>query len=95
MNKAILAEKIATRLNITKQVAIDVLESFESVVIDTLKAGEEVTLSGFGSFIPRHRSARMGVNPLNPSEKIQMPETRVAKFKAGKTLKDALKLPRQ
>lgn len=94
MNKATLADKIASRLNISKQVAIEVLESFESVVIEALKNGEEVTLSGFGSFIARHRSARMGVNPLNPAERIKMPETRVAKFKAGKTLKDSLKLPR-
>jgi DNA-binding protein HU-beta len=94
MNKAILAEKIASRLNITKQAAADVLEAFSAVAIDALKAGEEVTLSGFGGFIARHRTARMGVNPLNPTERIKMPETRVAKFRAGKTLKDALKLPR-
>lgn len=94
MNKATLADKIASRLNISKQVATDVLESFEAIVIEALKNGDEVTLSGFGGFLAKHRSARMGVNPLNPSERIKMPETRVAKFKAGKTLKDALKLPR-
>jgi nucleoid DNA-binding protein len=31
------------------------------------------------------------VNPQKPTERIQIPEVRVPKFKAGKTLKDALK----
>ncbi|MDO8582048.1 MAG: HU family DNA-binding protein, partial [bacterium] len=47
--------------------------------------------TGFGQFLARHRSARMGVNPQKPSEKMQIPAVIVAKFKAGKGLKDALK----
>ena len=50
-----------------------------------------MTITGFGTFIPKKRHARKSVNPQNPSERIQIPEVTVAKFKTGKTLKDALK----
>ena len=91
MNKAELALKLAEKAGVTKQQAEQLLDAFEETVIETLKAGGEVTLTGFGTFSARHRSARMGVNPQNPKEKIQMPAVTVAKFKAGKTLKDSLK----
>ena len=67
------------------------LESLVDIIISELKEGNEVTITGFGTFLSRTRHARGGVNPQNPSERIQIPEVRVAKFKTGKTLKDALK----
>ena len=57
----------------------------------SLKKGEEVVLTGFGAFSVKARAARTGVNPQNPTEKIQIPTVKVPKFKAGKSLKDALK----
>ena len=91
MNKAELSDKLAERVGLTKKQAEEVLDGFEAVVIETLKAGNEVTLTGFGTFSARTRGARMGVNPQNPSERIEIPEVIVPKFKAGKALKDALK----
>lgn len=91
MNKIELSERIATNVGLTKQQVEQVLDAFQETVISTLKSGEEVTLTGFGTFSARERSARMGVNPQNPSERIQVPAVTVPKFKAGKTLKDALK----
>jgi DNA-binding protein HU-beta len=91
MNKAELAEKLAEKLAVTKKQAEDFLENFEQIVTSTLKSGGEVTLTGFGTFMSKKREARMGVNPRNPSEKIQVPAVTVPKFKAGKALKDALK----
>ena len=91
MNKAELAEKLAERLGVTKKQAEDFIESFMDIVTSTLKAGGEVTLTGFGNFLTKRREARMGVNPRNPTEKIQIPAVTVPKFKAGKALKDALK----
>lgn len=70
---------------------MQVLDSFEATVIEQLKAGDEVTLTGFGTFIAKFRSARGGVNPQKPEERIQVPAVTVPKFRAGKTLKDALK----
>jgi DNA-binding protein HU-beta len=93
MNKAELALKISEQLGVPKRSSEQFLETFEKLLTNTLKAGEEVTIAGFGTFSARTRSARMGVNPRNPSQKIHVPEVRVPKFKAGKGLKDALKSP--
>lgn len=91
MNKAEFAERLANKLNISKKQAEDTLEAWEEIVIQALVRNEEVVLTGFGTFSARVRSARAGVNPRKPSERIQVPEVRVPKFKAGKTLKDELK----
>jgi DNA-binding protein HU-beta len=91
MNKAELALKLADRMSIPKKVAEDFIEYFEELVTRALQDGDEVTIAGFGTFSGRTRTARMGVNPRKPQEKIQVPEVRVPKFKAGKALKDALK----
>jgi len=91
MNKAELCDKLAEKVGLTKKQCEDILDSFEEIVKETLKAGGEVTLTGFGTFMAKKRSARAGVNPQNPTEKIQIGEVTVPKFKAGKSLKDYLK----
>ncbi len=91
MNKAELVTKIAEKIEISKKQAEAAIEYFTDVVTETLKAGGEVTIAGFGSFSAKRRAGRTGVNPQNPSEKIQIPPVTVPKFKAGKALKDALK----
>lgn len=91
MNKAELIEKIAEKVGVSKKQAEDMVEAFQEITTSALKEGGEVTLTGFGTFMAKKRSARAGVNPQNPSERIQVPEVTVPKFKAGKALKDALK----
>lgn len=91
MNKAQLIETIAIKAGVSKKEAEDVLQALEDLVIERLKDRKEVTLTGFGTFSARVRHARKGVNPQKPSERIDIPEVVVPKFKAGKTLKDALK----
>ena len=91
MNKQDLANAIAQAADVSKKVALDMLEAFESIVTKTLVEGGEVSLTGFGNFSVSQRKARMGVNPQKPSEKIQIPAVKVPKFKAGKSLKDAVK----
>lgn len=91
MNKAELAAKIAEKLSLSKKHGEDFIAAFEEIVTDTLKAAQEVTIAGFGTFSARVRAGRMGVNPQNPTQKIQIPAVTVPKFKAGKALKDALK----
>ncbi len=91
MNKASLIERIAAEAAVTKKQAEDMLNGLVEIIISELKAGNEVTITGFGTFLARTRHARGGVNPQNPSERIRIPEVTVAKFKTGKTLKDALK----
>lgn len=91
MNKHELTSAIAEAAGAEKALVEKVLNLFEGTIINELKKGQEVNLTGFGSFSAKERAARMGVNPRNPSEKIQIAAVRVPKFKAGKTLKDALK----
>lgn len=91
MNKAELCDKLAEKVGLAKKQCEDVIDTFESITIEELKKGGEVTLTGFGTFMAKKREARMGVNPQNPTEKIQIPTVIVPKFKAGKKLKDSLK----
>lgn len=91
MNKAELADKIAQKVGLTRKQIEEVLNAFQDMTTETLKAGGEVTLTGFGAFSAKRREARMGVNPQNPSERIQIHAVTIPKFKAGKALKDALK----
>ena len=91
INKAKLAELIANKVGVSKKEAEDMVASFTEIVIETLQAGGEVTIAGFGAFSAKTRAGRVGVNPQNPTEKIQIPPVTVPKFKAGKGLKDALK----
>jgi len=91
MNKAELSQQLAEKLNVSKREAEDMLNAFVDLTIAALQKNDEVVLTGFGAFSAKTRAARTGVNPQNPSEKIQIPAVRVPKFKAGKALKDALK----
>lgn len=91
MNKAELIAHLAEKAGISKKQAEDCVESYVNIVMQTLKAGGEVTIAGFGTFSAKTRAGRTGVNPQNPSEKIQIPPVTVPKFKAGKNLKDILK----
>lgn len=95
MNKAELISLLSERVSgISKKQAEECVESFVQIVTDTLVAGGEVNIAGFGAFMPKTRAPRVGVNPQSPTEKIQIPAVTVPKFKAGKGLKDALKQPR-
>lgn len=91
MNKAELFEKLSTETGVPKKDVEAVIEGFVKLTTETLKAGGEVTLTSFGTFTAKKRSARLGVNPQKPTEKIQVPAVTIPKFKAGKGLKDALK----
>ena len=91
MNKAELSQVLAEKLNVSKREAEDMLNTFVEVVTMTLQKGDEVVLTGFGAFSAKLRAARTGVNPQNPTQKIQIAAVKVPKFKAGKALKDALK----
>lgn len=91
MNKAELSQKIADKVGINKAQAESALEAFTSIATETMKNGGEIVLTGFGTFSARARKGREGINPRKPNEKIEIPTVTVAKFKAGKNLKDALK----
>lgn len=91
MNKADLAQALSNKVGLSKKETEAMVEAFVEIVTTTLKAGGEVNIAGFGAFSAKLRAGRVGVNPQNPTEKIQIPPVTVPKFKAGKGLKDALK----
>ncbi|HEC20962.1 MAG TPA: HU family DNA-binding protein [Candidatus Peregrinibacteria bacterium] len=91
MTKQDLVAAAAQSAGVTKKAAGDVLEAILSAVTKSLKKGENVTITGFGTFRVSKRAARTGVNPRNPSEKIKIPAMRLPAFKAGKGLKDAIR----
>jgi DNA-binding protein HU-beta len=91
MNKQELIDSLAAKLGSNRTEAEKSLQAFVDVIQESLRGGQEVNISGFGSFSVSHRAARMGVNPQNPEQKIQIAATKVPKFRAGKGLKDAVR----
>lgn len=85
MNKSELVDAIASEAKITKVDAEKVLDAFVNQTSKALKAGNKVTLIGFGSFSVSKRAARNGRNPQT-GKAIKIPAKKVAKFKAGADL---------
>jgi DNA-binding protein HU-beta len=89
MNKAELIEEICNNAGLSKVDAKSALESILNAVMDSLKGGEPVALTGFGTFSVTRREARMGVNPAT-GKKMQIAAKNVVKFKVGKELKECV-----
>ena len=89
MNKTELIDKIAASPGITKDQAKAALNATTNALKDALIAGDKIQLVGFGTFSVNERPAREGINPAT-KEKIQIAAKKVAKFKAGAELADAL-----
>lgn len=92
LNKSDLIEQMAARMSVTYTEAEKMLNVFINLIYETLRTGGKVNISGFGQFSVSHREPRMGVNPRNPSERIQIPELNTPKFKAGEAFKESVKL---
>ncbi|GAB5045656.1 HU family DNA-binding protein [Thermodesulfovibrio sp. TK110] len=90
MTKAELVSKIAAKAELTKAEAAKALDATIDAIKEALKKGDKVTLVGFGSFYVSKRKARKGRNPRTGQE-IKIPATKVPKFTAGKSLKEAVK----
>ncbi len=90
MNKAELISAIAAESGLSKADSKKALDAFVSTVSKTLKSGDKVSLIGFGTFSVSERSARTGINPSTKAS-IAIPAKKVAKFKAGAELSDAIK----
>lgn len=86
-----MIDACAKAAGVTKKVAATILDTFFETVTKQLKKGEKVTWTGFGTFLVSKRAARTGVNPRNPSEKIKIPAMKLPTFRAGKTLKEAVR----
>ncbi len=89
MNKAELIDHIATSADISKASAARALEATLGAITETLKAGDNVSLVGFGSFAVSQRAARIGRNPKT-GEEVRIEAAKIPKFRPGKGLKDAI-----
>ena len=89
MNKSELIEVIAKQADISKAAAGRSLEAVIGAVKTTLKKGDSVTITGFGTFAVTKRKARTGRNPRTGAA-IKIKASKVPKFRPGKGLKDGL-----
>jgi DNA-binding protein HU-beta len=90
MTKADLVGKIAEGAGVTKATAEKALNSFVDAVGAALAKGDKVTLVGFGTFSVAQRAQREGRNPRT-GQALVIKASKVAKFKPGNKLKDAIK----
>ncbi|MBQ49090.1 MAG: DNA-binding protein HU [Zetaproteobacteria bacterium] len=90
MNKAEFTARVAQAANINKVEAAKYLEAVVGTITSALKEDQEVVLLGFGAFSVRDRACRVGRNPKT-GEPISIDASRLPYFKAGKTLKDAVR----
>ena len=89
MNKAELIAAVAEKSNLTRKDSEKAVNAALEAITESLVKGEKVALVGFGSFEVKKRAARVGRNPQTKAE-ITIPAARVASFKVGKALKDAV-----
>lgn len=89
-NKMDLVEKVALAIGSTKADAERAVEAMIDMITVSLKNGQEVSIAGLGIFEAKTRAGRTGRNPRT-GETIQIQSMRVPKFRASKTLKDAVK----
>ncbi len=90
MTKKDLIVVVAKKANLTNKAASDSVTAMLNGIRDSLKRGEKVVITGFGTFSIRNRSERPGRNPKT-GEKITLPARRAPGFTPGKTLKKAVK----
>ena len=89
MNKTELVAAVAQKTGLTKKDAERVVNATVDTLVESLKKGEKVQISGFGIFETKTREARVGRNPRT-KETIQIPASKNPVFKAAKALKDAV-----
>ncbi len=89
MNKNELVTAVASAAGISKTDAAKAVDGVFGAIADALKKGDEVRLVGFGTFNVAQRAKSEGRNPRT-GEKIEIPASKLPKFKAGKGLKDAV-----
>ncbi len=89
MNKSDLITAIADASGLTKADAGRALDATTGAITGALASGDNVAITGFGSFLVRDRAARTGRNPQTGAA-IQIKASKVPAFKAGKLLKESV-----
>ncbi len=89
MNKNELIDLVAKEAGLDRPEAAKAADALLNGIMDALSKGDQVALSGFGTFSVRARAARTGRNPQT-GEAIQIKASNSPGFKAGKAFKDAV-----
>jgi DNA-binding protein HU-beta len=89
MTKAELVSEIAEQAGLNRAQAKCALDAFIASVATSLKAGREVRLVGFGSFVPVKRAAGVARNPKT-GEKVKRAASQTCRFRVGDSLKNVL-----
>lgn len=87
MNKAQLVDAVASKTGMTKKAVADVLDAVIEAVMGSLKKGNDVTLTGFGTFRIVRQEARTARNPKTGAA-VQVPGKNVPRFRAGKQFRE-------
>jgi nucleoid DNA-binding protein len=90
LTKKELIEIVAKKANLTNKAARDAVQTMLNTIRDSMKRGEKVVLTGFGTFSIRTRQQRVGRNPKT-GDKITLAARKAPGFTAGKTLKKAVR----
>ena len=90
MSRDDLIQALIKKVGLSKTTAAETLSVILDEITKSLSKGEEVILTGFGKFKVVQRKEREGVNPKT-GEKIKIPAMKSPAFRAGRTLKDAVK----
>jgi DNA-binding protein HU-beta len=86
-----VVDRVASKTGLSRRDSVLAVNAMLDTVTEALAAGQSVALPGFGTFKPKERRARQGVNPRNPCEKIQIPAATVPKFSPGNRLKSSVR----
>ena len=90
MNKTELVDAVAQTTDLSKVAASKAVDAVLATVSKSLRSGETVVLTGFGTFSVRERPARTGHNPKT-GQAMEIKASKTPVFKAGKTLRDGIK----
>lgn len=90
MTKRDLIEVLANETKYNKKETREFIEKFAEIVTRTVKKGEKVSVTGFGTFDLGKRASRRGRDPQT-GEIIRIPEMKMPRFRAGKNLKESVR----
>ncbi|MEA2172337.1 MAG: DNA-binding protein HU-beta [Solirubrobacteraceae bacterium] len=90
MSKSEFVDKVAEAAELSKKDAAAAVDAVLATIEGELKAGGEVSFTGFGKFHVAQRGAREGRNPRT-GESMKIAATTVPRFTAGSGLKKAIK----
>ena len=90
MTKADIVARVAQQTGVKKAVAMTVVEAFMETVKDSMIAGNDVFLRGFGSFVVKQRAEKVARN-ISKNTTIVIPAHSIPAFKPAKTFLDAVK----